>query len=294
MTALGIGTAAVRKASARRNGRLPRGVLHLLLIAGAIFMSYPLLWMISSSLKPESEIFSSTSLIPSQFKFSNYVDGWTALGVPFTGFYLNSLILCVAAVLGNIFSCSLAAYAFARLRFPLRGLFFTLMLGTIMLPFQATIVPQYIMFKSLGWVGTFLPVVVPKFLAVDTFFVFLMVQFIRSLPRELDDSAKIDGCGPYRLYFHVLLPLTVPALATTAVFTFLWTWNDFFSQLLYLGRSVQGYTVPVALSTFVDATSQSSWGQMMAMSFLSLLPIIGFFTVFQRLLMDGISTTGLK
>jgi multiple sugar transport system permease protein len=250
--------------------------------------------MISSSLKPESEIFSSTSLVPSQFKFSNYIDGWTALGVPFTGFYLNSLILCALAVLGNMVSCSLAAYAFARLRFPLRGLFFALMLGTIMLPFQATIVPQYIMFRALGWVGTFLPVVVPKFLAVDTFFVFLMVQFIRNLPRELDDSAKIDGCGPYRLYFHVILPLSVPALATTAVFTFLWTWNDFFSQLLYLGRSVQGYTVPVALSTFVDATSQSSWGQLMAMSFLSLLPILGFFTIFQRLLMDGISTTGLK
>jgi multiple sugar transport system permease protein len=134
------------------------------------------------------------------------------------------------------------------------------MLGTIMLPFQATVVPQYILFKHLGWVGTFAPIVVPKFLAVDAFFVFLLVQFIRTIPRELDDSAKIDGCGPYRLFFSVVLPLTVPALATTAIFTFLWTWNDFFSQLLYLGGKVQSYTVPVALGAFVDSTSQSSWG----------------------------------
>jgi multiple sugar transport system permease protein len=257
-------------------------------------MLYPLLWMISSSFKPENDIFGKISLIPSHAITSNYTQGWSALGTSFTGFFLNSIVLCVLAVLGNLISCTLAAFAFARLTFPLKRTLFGLMLVTIMLPFQVTIVPQYILFKHLGWVGTFAPIVLPKFLAVDAFFVFLLVQFIRTIPNELDDSAKIDGCGPYRLFLRVVLPLTVPALATTAIFTFIWTWNDFFSQLLYLGGKVQSYTVPVALGSFVDSTSQSSWGQLMAMSFLSLLPILGFFIAFQRLLVEGISTTGLK
>jgi multiple sugar transport system permease protein len=272
----------------------PRGLLHVLLTAGALLMLYPLLWMISSSFKPESQIFTGLNLFPTHPNLSNYSAGWNALGTPFTGFFLNSVILCVLSVLGNLFSCSLAAFAFARLKFPLRKILFGLMLATIMLPFHVTIVPQYILFKKIGWVGTMLPVVAPKFLAVDAFFVFLLVQFIRTIPVDLDDAAKIDGCGPYRLFFRVVLPLMVPALATTAIFTFLWTWNDFFSQLLYLGGKVQSYTIPVALRAFIDNTSQSSWGQLLAMSLLSLLPIIGFFVAFQRLLLDGISTTGIR
>jgi multiple sugar transport system permease protein len=274
--------------------RTRRAVLHVLLIAGAVLMLYPLLWMISSSFKPDADIFTNLSLIPHHATVANYVDGWTGIGTPFTRFFVNSVVLCALAVVGNLFSCTLAAFAFARLKFPLRRLFFACMLLTIMLPFQVTIVPQYILFRKLGWVGTILPIVAPKFLAVDAFFVFLLVQFIRTIPRELDDASKIDGCGPYRLFYFVVLPLTLPALATTAIFTFLWTWNDFFSQLLYLGSSARSYTVPVALQAFVDATSQSSWGQLLAMSVLSLLPIFGFFLAFQRLLLEGISTTGLK
>lgn len=272
----------------------PRGLLHVFLIAAAILMLYPLLWMISSSFKPAEEIFTNLSLIPKAPTISNYTQGWTGLGEPFTGFFLNSAALCLLAVIGNVMSCTLAAYAFARLRFPLRRVFFPLMLMTIMLPFHATVVPQYILFKELGWVGTFLPIVAPKFLAVDAFFVFLMVQFMRTVPRELDEAAKMDGAGHYRTFFSIMLPLTVPALATTAVFTFIWTWNDFFSQLLYLGASVQSFTVPVALRAFIDPTSQSAWGQLIAMSILSLLPIFGFFLAFQRLLLEGISTTGIR
>jgi pectin-derived oligosaccharide transport system permease protein len=272
----------------------PRVLLHAFLIAAALLMLSPLLWMISASFKPAGEIFSSPSLVPAHPTFSNYLEGWTGLGQPFTGFFLNSIVLCALAVLGNVCSCTMAAYAFARLRFPLRRALFALMLVTIMLPFHATVVPQYVLFKSLGWIGTFLPLVVPKFLAVDAFFVFLLMQFMRTIPRELDDAARIDGAGPYRTFLRVVLPLTVPALATTAIFTFIWTWNDFFSQLLYLGNTVESFTVPIALRTFVDATSSSSWGQLIAMSLLSLLPIFGFFLAFQRLLLEGISTTGIR
>jgi pectin-derived oligosaccharide transport system permease protein len=271
-----------------------RGLTYVGIVAALVVMLYPLLWMISASFKTGPEIFHSISLIPQEPTLDNYASGWTALRSPFSVFFLNSVILCAAAVIGNVFSCSLAAFAFARLRFPLRRVLFGVMLLTIMLPFHATIVPQFVLFQRLGLVGTILPIVAPKFLAVDAFFVFLLVQFIRSIPASLDDAAKIDGCGPFRLFGYVILPLLTPALATTAIFTFIFTWNDFFSQLLYLGNSVNGYTVPVALRAFIDAASLSSWGQTLAMSLLSLLPIVGFFLAFQRLLVEGISTTGFK
>ncbi len=281
-------------AAVRVFGRLPRGVLYVLIIAGALLMLYPLLWMISSSLKPDKDIFTSVGLIPQHPTADNYVTGWTGLGVSFTDFIVNSLVLCVLAVVGNLFSCSLAAFAFARLHFPLKRVLFAIMLGTIMLPVHATIVPQYILFKALGWIGTILPIVAPKFLAVDAFFVFLLVQFIRTIPTELDDSAKMDGCGMFRFYLRVILPLSVPALATTAIFTFLWTWGDFFTQLIYLSGRPSSFTVPVALAAFVDSTSQSSYGQLLAMSVVAIIPVVAFFVMFQRLLLEGISTTGLK
>lgn len=274
--------------------RLPRPAGHLLILAGALLMLYPLLWMIGSSLKPEAAIFSDVSPWPQHATFANYLQGWDGLGYSMTGFLVNSLVLCVLAVVGNLFSCSLAAFAFARLRFPLKKVLFAIMIGSIMLPLHATIVPQYILFKNLGWVGTILPLVVPKFLAVDAFFVFLLVQFIRTIPRELDDSAEMDGCGRLQLFVRILLPMMVPALATTAIFTFLWTWGDFFTQLVYLSGNPAHFTVPVALGAFVDSTSQSSWGELLAMSLVSLLPIFGFFVAFQKLLLEGISTTGLR
>lgn len=272
----------------------PGWILHLVLVAGAFVMVYPVLWMASESFKPPQEVVTNLGLLPHQPTLDNYRLGWTALRTPFSGFFVNSLVLCSLAALGNVVSCSLAAFAFARLRFPLKRVLFGAMLLTIMLPFQATIVPQYILFLRLGWVGTVLPILAPKYLAVDTFFVFLLVQFIRSIPTALDDAAKIDGCGPFRTFGWIILPLLAPALATTGIFTFIWTWNDFFSQLLYLGNSVDTYTVPVALRAFVDSSGQSSWGQMLAMSLLSLVPIFVFFVAFQRLLLEGISTTGLR
>lgn len=271
-----------------------RTLLHVVLIVGGLGMLYPLVWMVSSSFKPNNEIFSDLSLLPHTFQPSNYTEGWNALGTSFTVFYINSFVLCALSVVANVASCVVCAYALARLQFPLRRFWFAVMLVSMMLPFHVTLVPQYVLFNKLGWVGSVLPIVVPKFLASDGFFVFLLVQFIRSIPRELDDSAKIDGCGPYQIFLRIILPLTSPALATVAIFTFLWTWNDFFSQLLYLGNSPKHYTIPVALGSFIDATSGSSYGQMLAMGVVSLIPVIGFFIAFQRLLVEGIATTGLK
>jgi multiple sugar transport system permease protein len=187
----------------------------------------------------------------------------------------------------------MAAYAFARLEFRGKKLFFAIMLATIMLPIHVVIVPQYILFSELGWINTFWPLIVPKFLATDGFFVFLMVQFIRGLPKDLDEAARIDGCGHVRIFCRIILPLSMPALATTAIFTFIWTWNDFFSQLIFL-TSPDMYTVPVALRTFVDSSSQTSWGPLFAMSVIALGPVFGFFLAGQKYLVKGIATTGIK
>ncbi|MFB9724321.1 carbohydrate ABC transporter permease [Planobispora longispora] len=264
-----------------------------MLIGFGLVMLYPLLWMISSSLKPEELIFREPGLLPSKITFDNYTEGWTALAHPFSYYLWNSAVITALSVVGNLVACSLAAYSFARLNFPLKKLWFALMLGTIMLPFHVVIVPQYIVFSQLDMINTIWPLILPKFLAHDSFFIFLMVQFIRTLPRELDEAASIDGAGYWRTFFRVILPLCTPALATTAIFTFIWTWNDFFSQLLYLNNP-DNFTVPVALRTFLDSSGESSWGPMFAMSIIALGPIFGFFLAGQKYLIRGMATTGLK
>ncbi|CAL9561991.1 Diacetylchitobiose uptake system permease protein NgcG [Streptomyces sp. enrichment culture] len=270
-----------------------RILTHILLIAFGFVMLYPVLWMISSSLKPEELIFREPGLWPSSFTFDNFSNGWDALRYPFSHYFLNSAIITGFSIVGNLVACSLAAYAFARLEFPLKKIFFALMLGSIMLPLHVVIVPQYILFSDLGWINTFYPLIVPKFLATDAFFIFLMVQFIRTLPRELDEAAVIDGAGHWRIFTRIILPLSTPALATTAIFTFIWTWNDFLSQLIFL-TNPDKFTVPVALRTFLDSSGESSWGPMFAISVLSLGPIFGFFLAGQKYLVRGIATTGLK
>lgn len=266
---------------------------HTLLIGASFIMLYPLLWMVASSFKPESGIFRDLSLIPPSLDPKNYIEGWNALEVSFSRFYLNSFVIAALVVIGNVLSCSLTAYAFARLKFRGRNLLFALMMMTLMLPYHVTLIPQYVLFLNIGWVDTILPLVVPKFMAVDAFFIFLMVQFFRSLPRELDEAAKIDGCGPWRIYWMIILPLSKPVLATAAIFSFLWTWNDFFGPLIYL-NDIAHYTVPLALRAFVDTTGTSAWGQLFAMSTLALAPIFFFFLFFQRLIIRGVAMSGLK
>jgi multiple sugar transport system permease protein len=268
-------------------------VKHAGLILLALLMLYPVLWMVVSSLRPGNEIFRSPGLVLDDLRLHNYGEGWNALASPFGHYLLNSAIVVLGCIIGNLVSCSMAAYAFARLEFTGKRVWFAVMLGSIMLPIHVLIVPQYIMFAQVGWINTFLPLIVPKLLATDAFFVFLMVQFIRGLPRELDEAARIDGAGHPRIFLRVILPLMLPALATTTIFTFIWTWNDFFSQLIYL-TDPDMYTVPVALRSFVDATVNTSWGAMFAMSVVSLLPIFLAFLIGQRYLIKGIATTGLK
>ncbi|MEU2201299.1 carbohydrate ABC transporter permease [Isoptericola sp. NPDC019482] len=283
-----------RRPSRGRAWAAVRRVLrHVALIGFGLVMLYPLLWMLASSFKPTELIFREPGLIPTEWDFGNYTDGWNALLDPFSHYLLNSAIVVLGSVLGNLVSCSMAAYAFARLKFRGRNLWFAIMLMSIMLPIHVIIVPQYILFSSLSWINTFLPLIVPKLLATDAFFVFLMVQFFRGIPKDLDEAARLDGCGHVRIYLRIMLPLSLPALATTAIFTFIWTWNDFFSQLIFLTKPDM-YTVPIALRTFVDATSNSSWGPLFAMSIVSLIPVFLVFLFGQKYLVKGIATTGIK
>ncbi len=269
-------------------------LVHIFIIGVGIFMLYPVLWMVFSSFKPERLIFSEPGLWPREVTLENYFKGWHVVrDTTFGLFFKNSFMISAVCVIANLVTCSMAAYAFARMKFPLKKLWFACMLMTIMLPAHVTLVPQYSIFHSLGWIDTKLPLIVPKIFATDAFFIFLMVQFFRGIPRDLDESATIDGCGPIKIYMKIILPLAVPALITTSIFTFIWTWDDFFSQVLYL-NTVQNFTVPLGLRLFLDSQGDSSWGAVFAMSILSLMPTATIFFIFQKYIVEGITTTGLK
>lgn len=268
---------------------------HLLLIVGAIWMVFPLLWLISSSFKPDNEIFSPDfSLIPRNFTLDNFANGWYANPqYTFLHFFLNTIVMVGGVVIGSLVSCSLTAFALARLSLPGSRLVFSIIMLTLMLPGQVTLIPQYLIFSKLGWLSTYLPFIVPAFMATSSFFVYLLIQFMRGIPRELDESARIDGCSNLRIYGSIILPLSKPALFSVAIFSFIWTWNDFLNQLIYLSE-VRTYTVSLILSSLVDATSKSSWGSLMALTLISILPCIAIYFSAQKYFVDGIATSGLK
>lgn len=271
--------------------RVGSAIYHIFVMAFGVLMLYPILWMIASSLKPESEIFTNvTSLIPSMLNWKNYVDGWLA---GFDVYFKNSLIITISVVIGALFSSSLVAYGFARINFKFKSVLFACLLITVMLPMQITLVPQYILFQKLGWVNTFLPLIVPAYVGGIPFFIFLMIQFIRSIPRELDEAAVIDGCSSFGIFWRVILPLCKPALSTVAIFAFMWTWDDFFAQLIYLNDSSL-FTVSLGLNMFSDPDTMTDWGPLLAMSTLSLVPQLILFMIFQNELTEGIATSGLK
>jgi multiple sugar transport system permease protein len=269
-------------------------LLHVMIIGLGVVMLYPIAWLIASSFKPSNLIFSDPSLWPAEFTLKNYTTGWAGFARnKFSTFFINSFIVCVLCVIGNLISTSLTAFAFGRMNFVLKKLLFGLMMMTIMLPHHVTIIPQYVLFRNLDWIDSYLPLFVPKFLGTEAFFIFLMIQFIRGLPKELDESARIDGCGPFQTYLRIIMPLSTPALITTALFTFVWTWDDFFTQLLYL-NSAKLFTVPLGLRLFMDSSGESQWGPLLAMSVLALVPSLVIFFSLQKYFVEGISTTGIK
>lgn len=269
-------------------------LFHGFSLALIVVVLYPGVWMIASSFKPSSEIVGNASIWSNNFSFNNFVKAMDGIGgVSTLQFFGNSLILAVGSVIGVVISSTVTAYAFTRINFPGRKIFFSLMIMTLLLPFHVVIIPQYIIFQQIGLVDTFVPLLLGKFLGADAFFVFLMVQFMRNLPRELDEAARIDGAGHVRIFFSIMLPLMKPSVITASIFAFIWSWNDFLGPLLYL-NTPDKYPLPLALRLFVDQTQSSDYGAMIAMSVLALLPVLLFFLIFQRYIVEGVSTQGLK
>ena len=268
---------------------------HIFLILLALGMLYPVIWMFFASFQSNDEIF-GTRLFPSKWLVENYVDGWHSVpDYSFGKFFMNSFIVSLTIVIGTIISSALTAYPFARLRFRGKGWMFALVLGTLLLPNQILLIPRYLLYIKFGWGDSYLPLTVPAFFAQvsGAFSIYLLVQFMRGIPKELDEAALMDGCGFFAQFGRIILPNCKPALFTVGIFAFIWSWDDFLNQLIYL-NSISKFTVSLALRMFSDSSSVIPWGQMFAMSVLSIVPCAAIFAAAQRYFVEGIATTGLK
>ena len=286
-------TTTVRMHSMKRRKRVTTTVYHVLVTAASLMMLYPLFWMLSSSFKPNAEIFVTVgNLIPETFTTENYINGWRGFaGLSFGVYFRNSLIVATLSSLGAVISSAMVGFGLARLHFPGRNAWFVAMIITMMLPGQVMMIPRFVLFNRMGWVGTFLPLTVPAFFG-SAFDILLVMQFIRGIPRDLDEAARIDGCSWYGIFVYILIPMIIPALVTVGILTFINAWGDFMGSLLYLNEPSM-YTVAYALKLFSDSAG-TDFGATFAMSVLSLVPILIIFFFFQKQLVEGISTQGLK
>ncbi len=273
-----------------------RDIIYNVIVFGfGIVMVYPLIWMVMSSFKETATIFTTAGqLIPEHFTLENYANGWKGFAkITFATFFKNSFFIAIVATIGTVLSSSLVAYGLARSTFKGKRVLLIAMLLSMMLPSQVLMIPQYLWYQKLGWVGSYLPLTVPYYFAIQGFFVYLMMNFIEGIPKEMYEAAKIDGCSFYKIYATIIMPLIVPALITGGIFSFIWRWDDFLSALLYVNDSTK-YPVSLALKLFSDPGSSSDYGAMFAMATLSILPIMLIFMFMQKYLVEGISTSGLK
>jgi oligogalacturonide transport system permease protein len=269
-------------------------IMYVLLSAFGIFMIYPLIWLFLSSFKPNNEIFGSVDLLPKNVVWDAFYNGWKGSGqFSFGVFFVNTFELVIPVVVFTLISSTLVAYGFARFKFPLKKILFTLMISTLMLPNAVIIIPRYILFKNFDWLNSYLPFTIPALFACYPFFIFMLVQFFRGLPRDLDESATIDGCNSFTILVRILLPLCKPALFSAGIFQFIWTWNDFFNSMIYI-NSVKKYTVALGLRMSLDTTTAANWNEIMAMSVIAIIPCVLIFFFAQKYFVEGIATTGIK
>lgn len=267
---------------------------YMLIAVIGIILLYPIVWMFFATFKTNNEIFGSITLLPRSFSLKNYIDGWVGSGnITYARYFANTFTLVIPTTLLTVASSVFVAYGFARFRFPFKKTLFALLISTLMLPNAVVIVPRYIMFSKMGWVNTYLPFYVPAALACYPFFVFMLVQFLRGIPKELDESAYMDGCGTFRTLRAILLPLMKPALFSAGLFQFLWTYNDYFNSLIFINSGLK-YTISLALRLSLDSESVVNWGKMMAVSFIAVIPLVALFFAAQKYFVEGIATSGLK
>lgn len=294
-------SAVLTPRSARTQGsylwtqRLGKFVIYLLAVITAILFSLPFFWTITSSLKPITEIYVfPPTFLPQEPRWANYRDVFTI--APFARFIWNTVVITGLAMIGQILSAAAVAYGFSRFRFPGRDSLFFLVLSTMMLPWQVTIVPTFLLFRYLGWLNTFLPLIVPSFFGGGAFFIFLLRQFFMTIPRDLDEAAKLDGASSVRIFWNIILPLSTAAIATVAIFSFINHWNEFIAPLIFL-NSPDKFTVSIGLRYFVSNPFESDEPReaiLMAASLIVALPPLVLFFVAQKYFVQGIVTTGLK
>lgn len=267
---------------------------YVILVVVGIVMIYPVIWLFFASFKSNEELFGSASLIPKKFIWDSYIEGWKGTGqYGYSTFFINTIKLVIPTVVFTVISSAVVAYGFARFKFPFKKILFALMISTLMLPNAVVIIPKYMLFRDLGWIDSYNPFIVPAIFAGYPFFIFMLVQFFRGVPRELDEAAIIDGCNSFTIFVRIMLPLSKPALFSAGIFQFMWTWNDFFNSLVYI-NSVNKLTLPLALRISLDASATVNWNQIMAMALVSILPCILIFFFAQKHFVEGIATTGMK
>ena len=275
--------------TAQRVGRI---ITYIILIFAAVICLFPFLWMVSTSFKETSEIYKMPpDLIPTNPTVQNYIEGWK--GADFGLFFKNSLFITIIATVGTVLSSAFVAYGFARFKARFSGLLFTILLATMMLPMQVTLIPQYLMFNKLGMINTYFPLLIPSWLGGGAFNIFLFIQFFRTLPKELDEAAKIDGANSFQIFTKIMLPAVKPVMLAVLVMSLVYNWNDFFSPLIYLNDNKK-FTIAIGLQFFKGSQGNVQIGQMMAMSLVALLPVLVIFAVCQKYFIQGIKMSGLK
>ncbi|MGL5542854.1 MAG: carbohydrate ABC transporter permease [Fusobacteriaceae bacterium] len=283
-----------RLSNNRRKAIINAGIRYFLLILVGFIMLYPLIWLLGASFKSNSEIFTSAGFIPKQFDFSGYVKGWeTSTQYTFAKYFVNTFKIVIPKVIFTVISCTLTAYGFARFRFAGKKIMFAILISTLLLPNIVLRIPQFLMFRDFGWLNSFYPLFVPAAFATDTFFVFMLIQFMRGIPKDLEEAACIDGCNSFQTLIYILIPVLKPALISVSLFQFMWSMNDFLGPLIYL-NSVEKYPVAIALKLSMDSSSTTQWNQVIAMSIIALIPSLIVFFSAQRHFVDGITAGSVK
>jgi len=281
-------------AKQRRRARISAAFRYSLLVLVGLVMIYPLIWLVGASFKTNAEIFSSPSFWPSKPTVQGYIDGWkTSTPYTFARFFMNSMLIVIPKMIGTAISCTLVAYGFARFDFPFKKIIFSTVIATLLLPNVVTRIPQYLLFRDIGWLDSFLPLWVPSALAGDAFFVFMLIQFLRAIPRDMEEAARVDGANTLQTLIFIVVPMLMPALISVCLFQFMWTMNDFLGPLIYIS-SVENYPISLALKLSIDTTEAFNWNQILAMSCLALAPSLIVFFMAQKYFIEGISTGGVK
>ncbi|MGC6175192.1 carbohydrate ABC transporter permease [Lacrimispora sp. 38-1] len=279
----------------RRSNLISAVVRYGVLTAVALVMIYPILWLVGATFKTNNEIFTTVNFIPKRIDFTPYIEGWkTRTQFTFTTFFLNTFKYVIPKIIFCLVSSTLVAYGFARFQFPLKKFFFSLLMATMFLPAVVTRIPLYLLWKNLGLLDTYVPLIAPTVFANEPFFVFMLIQFLRSIPTYLDEAATVDGCNSFEILIRILLPALKPAIVSCTIFQFIWSFNDFLGPLIYV-TSLSKYPVALALKMSIDQSSGIvEWNQILAMSFLALLPALILFFAAQKYFVEGITSTGAK